>query len=256
MVAIVKLADGTDYTVKKLLADGDTNVKMAKSNASGKGYMTVGLSLSPANESGFQTCASSSAGCRKACLYTSGMGRFANVKRARVAKTVLFFKQRDTFLAMLVAELQKWQRKADKAGKILAVRLNVVSDIPWEVVAPQLFAAFPNVQFYDYTKHYKRMIRFATKDSFPANYHLTFSRSENNGDECYCVLKSGGNVTVVYDNKKLPPYWNGFRVINGDETDLRFLDESGVVVGLYAKGEGKKDTSGFIVQTGLSILKR
>jgi hypothetical protein len=37
------------------------------------------------------------------------------------------------------------------------------------------------------------------------------------------------------------------RVIDGDRTDLRFLDPSGVIVGLYAKGNAKKDTSGFVV---------
>jgi hypothetical protein len=35
-------------------------------------------------------------------------------------------------------------------------------------------------------------------------------------------------------------------VFNGDESDLRFLDPRGVVVGLYAKGKAKKDTSGFV----------
>jgi hypothetical protein len=38
----------------------------------------------------------------------------------------------------------------------------------------------------------------------------------------------------------------GRRVINGDESDLRFLDPVGVVVGLKAKGKAKRDTTGFV----------
>jgi hypothetical protein len=47
-------------------------------------------------------------------------------------------------------------------------------------------------------------------------------------------------------------------VFNGDESDLRFLDPQGVIVGLYAKGKAKKDTSGFVkmVQAGPSLLER
>jgi hypothetical protein len=36
-------------------------------------------------------------------------------------------------------------------------------------------------------------------------------------------------------------------VFNADETDLRFLDPKGVVLGLKAKGRAKKDTTGFVV---------
>ena len=43
----------------------------------------------------------------------------------------------------------------------------------------------------------------------------------------------------------------GFDVINGDESDLRFLDKQGVVVGLIEKGLAKKDETGF-VQEGIN----
>jgi hypothetical protein len=38
-------------------------------------------------------------------------------------------------------------------------------------------------------------------------------------------------------------------VINGDETDLRFLDGKQKVVGLVEKGRAKKDESGFVVES-------
>jgi len=56
----------------------------------------------------------------------------------------------------------------------------------------------------------------------------------------------------------MPETYNGLPVFNGDESDLRFLDPQGVIVGLYAKGKAKKDTSGFvkIVQAGPSLLEK
>jgi hypothetical protein len=80
----------------------------------------------------------------------------------------------------------------------------------------------------------------------PKNYHLTFSRKENNQAQVELILSMGGNVAVVFD--ELPKTYLGKEVVNGDETDLRFLDKKGVVIGLKAKGKGKKDESGFVVR--------
>ena len=52
-------------------------------------------------------------------------------------------------------------------------------------------------------------------------------------------------MAVVFN--KLPETYKGKRVIDGDKTDLRFLDSKNVIVGLVPKGKGKKDTTGFIV---------
>lgn len=72
----------------------------------------------------------------------------------------------------------------------------------------------------------------------PANYHLTFSRSETNHDKAMELLGKGVNVAIVFD--KLPKTFAGFPVINGDDTDLRHLDPKGVIVGLkYKKITGK-----------------
>lgn len=227
------------YLVRQLLSDGDSNVKLSKSNKSGKGYLTLGLSLSPANESGFNTCARASEGCKKACIFTSGRGGlFPAVNRARVAKTLAFFGQRDAFFTMLRRDLERGRAQARRKGLTLAVRLNVFSDLPWERIAPWIFTEFRDVQFYDYTKVPGRVT--------PRNYHLTFSRSEVNEQDALAEYARGRNVAVVFDSKELPKRWNGKRVLNGDETDLRFLDRRGIV-GLYAKGDGRKDASGFVV---------
>lgn len=246
LTATVRLKDGTSYTVKELLGDGDSNHKLLKSDKANKGFLTVGLSLSPANESGYEMCASRSPGCTRACLNTSGLGQMRNVQTARIAKTILFMEQRDTFLKMLYNDLIRAGKRAYKANKLLACRLNVYSDVVWEKIFPSLFTDFVGVQFYDYTKHAKRAFAFA-RGELPRNYHLTFSRSETNWvDVAQIVQNTKCNVAVVFAGQ-LPEKWMTRRVINGDNNDLRFLDPRGVIVGLVPKGRGRKDTSGFVV---------
>ena len=130
-----------------------------------------------------------------------------------------------------------------KNGFIPVVRLNTTSDIPFEI--HKIFQLFPNVQFYDYTKIKKRAIKHA-EGLMPKNYHLTFSQNEANQNDSLEVLKRGGNIAVVFRNK-LPEFYKGFKVVNGDEHDLRFTDPANVVVGLKAKGLAKTDQSGFVV---------
>jgi hypothetical protein len=96
---------------------------------------------------------------------------------------------------------------------------------------------FPSVQFYDYTK-------LANRKALPANYHLTFSLAENNEVQAFAALANGLNVAAVF--RKVPAVFMGAAVVDGDETDLRFLDPKGVIVGLKAKGKAKRDTTGFV----------
>jgi hypothetical protein len=106
---------------------------------------------------------------------------------------------------------------------------------------------FPGVTFYDYTATPARIAAFLAGE-LPSNYHLTFSRKENTSDLVVSsVLQSGGNVAVVF-RKQLPQTFLGFPVVSGDDTDLRFLDGRGVVVGLTEKGLAKKDKTGFVLE--------
>lgn len=241
--------------VTTLLGKGDSNAKLAKSDKAGKGYMTVGLSLAPARTSGYEVCASRSPGCTSECLFECGLGQMKVVQQARIEKTKFFFEDRPAFLALLRKELAFYQRRADKRGLTLACRLNVFSDILWEKVDPDLFREFPRVQFYDYTKHFRRAANYSLKDNtFPANYHLTFSRSEINDIEIKEIIENRWpiNVAVVFSTKNLPSEYAGRPVVKGDETDLRFLDDCPTVVGLYAKGKrAKADKTGFVVSLPL-----
>ena len=214
-----------------------------------KGFTTYGIHLAPASLSGFNVCDSSSAGCRWACLNTAGRGAMTSVQRARIKKTLFFFKDKQGFLAELWAEVAKSIKSAARTNMTPCFRLNLTSDLPWEKIkfnGQSVMEAFPNVQFYDYCKSPERMTKFVNGE-MPKNYHLTFSRSETNGALALAFLKSGGNVAMVF-RKSLPATYYGHEVIDGDETDLRFLDGSGKIIGLKEKGLAKKDATGFVLE--------
>lgn len=223
----------------KLLSTG--NPKLIKGEK--KGYLSFVLHLSPADVAGYETCPKRTAGCTAACLNTAGRGGMFKpggtntIQEARKRKTRMFFEQRDQFLADLEADIRKGIKQAEKKGMIPAFRLNGTSDIAWEKYG--IIQKFPEVQFYDYTKIRNRKVADLS------NYHLTFSKADGNDMDVRLAASAGMNVAVVFKN--VPDAYIGRTVIDGDETDLRFLDPKGVVVGLKAKGRARKDTSGFVV---------
>lgn len=234
----------TLFLVKLNLLSVGTDAKTSKGEAFG--WSTAILYLAPAREAGRgDVCANRSAGCTAACLFSAGRGKFSNVKSARIRKTRLFFDDVAEFKRQLFADISAFVASCERNGKRACVRLNGTSDISWERLG--VFAAFPSIQFYDYTKSPIRALQAAARSIAP-NYHLTFSRSESNEANALDVLRAGGNVAVVFASA-LPSAWQGFPVVNGDESDLRFLDARNVVVGLKAKGDAKRDASGFVVNT-------
>lgn len=226
-----------------------TNTKLSKD---GKGYLLLGLQLAPHTQAGVgNVCPNASAGCASACLFSAGRGVFPNVMQARIAKTKFFFADKKGFMTQLFKEINSAIRKAKKENLKLALRLNTISDIAWEKVKHEgqnVFDAFSDVQFWDYTKSPQRMTAFLAGD-MPSNYHLTFSRSEEAANQKFAdsFLKSGGNVAAVFRGKR-PKTWNGFKVVDGDSSDARFLDPKGCVVGLTEKGLAKKDETGFVIE--------
>ena len=213
------------------------------------GYLSFILHLAPADLSGREVCPKRTAGCTAACLNTAGRGgmfkRGENtnvIQKARVRKTQYFFADRAGFMADLVADVKKAIRFAERKGLTPVFRLNGTSDLSWEkykVDGKNIFELFPQVQFYDYTKVLGRKV------ADYANYHLTFSAADGNDADVNKAIAQGMNVTVVFD--KIPAEYKGKPVFDADETDLRFLDPKGVVLGLKAKGRAKKDTTGFVV---------
>lgn len=224
-----------------LLTFGRGNPKILKSDKAGTSYLTAIIHLAPGKNSGYEVCPYASAGCRAACLYTAGRGACSNVKKARIDRTKLLFENPSQFYIQLTDEVSRFVRKCKRLGKKPAIRLNGTSDVNWVKVFPQLFSDFRYVQFYDYTKDINRVGRL------PLNYYLVYSASENTPLKVFDTLlfTKGVNVAVVF--KTVPQKYIGYTVIDGDKSDLRFLDPPGVVVGLKAKGKARKDTLGFVV---------
>lgn len=220
----------------KLLAIGN-NAKTIKSDAGGE-YLTAIMYMRPS----LKVCPMSDvAACRNACLNTAGRGAMSSIQQARQRKTDWFNSDPDGFVRQLAEDIASAQRKAKRLGVKLAVRLNGTSDIAWEnqrVDGKSLMEMFSDVQFYDYTKLPTRRV--------PSNYHLTVSYSAATPSYAAKALSTKHNVAVVFRGE-LPLVFAGRAVIDGDKTDLRFLDPTGVVVGLKAKGKAKRDDSGFVV---------
>lgn len=223
---------------QKLLAVGN-NAKTVKGDKTSE-YLTAILYMAPhkSNTKGVNLCPKASAGCSSACLNTAGRGRFSNVQNARRAKADWFISDRAGFLEQLHKELTNFSRLCAKKGKKPAVRLNGTTDILWERYVSM--DKYPEIQFYDYTKW-----EASARAKRGPNYHLTFSRAEDHRESDVHSRMEGGNVAVVFDG--LPESYLGYPVYDGDKTDLRFLDPKGVIVGLTAKGDAKKDTSGFVI---------
>ena len=193
--------------------------------------------------------------CEEPCLNTAGFGGiYPDIQKARIRKTLLFLDEYDTFMEYLVEDIEKFIGECTKLNKFPCLRLNGTSDIQWEHQKYRgrktVFELFPNVLYYDYTKIPTRRIEGIK------NYSLTWSYSEAKVAymrlfEKFIVNKHNLNKinmnTAVVFRKELPKTFLGFKVIDGDEHDMRFLDEDNVVVGLKAKGKAKKDYSGFVI---------
>jgi hypothetical protein len=248
----------------------DSNAKTVKGQL--LGYFTALMYLAPwkiANGAK-NVCADASKGCIDACLYTAGMGSFSNVQLARINKTLLFFDQKLVFMGILEKQLIKFW---GKYGSSLAIRLNGTSDIPFENVRTfdglNIFERFVGIQFYDYTKSFKRVI-----DNKQVNYHLTFSVDERDTSKVNAskVLQAGKNIALVVSTKLYKELFGGtdkekdfkevyiknlqgakFELLNGDINDLRFKDRFGIVV-LKAKGKANKDRTGFVFHDIIDII--
>lgn len=255
---------GKDRSVRTILQPGTDNPKTAKNSADE--FLPVGCVMSPHKSSGVGNVCPHAGGCADTCLDHQGRGAAKGsmgetIHAARVARTIVYYQERDWFIAALHQELHKWEAKAARQGKRLCVRLNMFSDIAWEKhgVPEQ----HENVVFYDYSKNPRRIGQVAP------NYWVTFSRdSSKDDDTCRELLSQGKNVAVVFDDgyttgarnlhgagADLPAEWMGFPIINGDATDARWTDRPGHVVGLRLKASSSSErskalASGFAIPTG------
>lgn len=220
-----------------LLQPGKANTKTAKNE-----MPTWSLSLAQADTSGFEVCPHRTRGCTQVCVGKAGLaGVFKTVSQSRIAKTRLFFEDRKTFVAQLIHELNRANKKCEKRGQIGLVRLNTFSDIAWESILD--LTAFPSLRFYDYTKNIKRAFAAIGQSHRRVCYSLNEKSDMGKVRE---LLQRGGTVAVVFGDVlynpshgkigPLPDTYLGVPVVDGDATDDRYNDPHGVVVGLRLKG--------------------
>lgn len=236
------------------------NPKVAKSAAAGRAY-TLPLHLAPADSAGRRSVCPFAGACKALCLDGAGNPAYARGKsRARIARTLFWHDRPELFLIMLTAEIAAHVADARARGMRPAVRLNATSDILWErcpVTIPadlshylqqrygvrvaarehrSIMAAFPRVQFYDYTK-----VPWAYRaHRIPRNYHLTYSYDPQNLAHVSDALAIGWNVAVPFSGRDLPREFMGRPVIDGDVHDYRpadgrAADGGPVIVGLRFK---------------------
>jgi hypothetical protein len=240
-------------------------------------YLNAINYMSPAASGGVgNLCPDSSPVCRLLCLgLESGQASMVSaatnwtnsVRESRKRKAHYFMKQRQAYMREMLLHIAKAVRTAKRKNLKICVRPNGATDIAYEGLrvmidselaamlkeisghavpmgAQTIFTAFSKIQFVDYTKSARRFDR-----QLPANYYLTFSRSETNAAQALELLARGHNVAVVFGGK-LPKEWNGYRVLDGDKHDLRHLDKrGGYVVGLLPKGpKAKRDQNNFVVR--------
>lgn len=202
-------------------------------------------------------CPFASKGCAAACLVSAGRGKFNNVRTARENKTEYFVQDPKTFTAQLILEIETLIRKAKKDGRQIAVRLNGTTDIDflflfkkyhnWEYTSKAATPGTnePGVIFYDYTPNPHKYKRYQG-----SKYALIFSKKEDNEKEVNEILSIGGKVSAVFKNG-LPKTHNGVKVINGDLRDDLIIDivtdPAPAIIGLKAKGDAKKDATGFVI---------
>lgn len=240
------------------------NPKLAKEQTSIPGRGTIGLTLLPERQSGLiNTCPCATGECARACLNMTGRGPMS--QEARKKKLEKIVTKAHAAAIVLHGEIDAHERAMAKQDMIAVVRPNIVSDITWETVHPELFSEHPKVQFYDYTKIASRLMHpDGTPKQLPKNYHLTFSSTglqgkEQNWGDARRHLDNGGVVAMVFAvhagrGKKpggvLPSHvvdqatGKRYRVVDGDAHDHRYLDKQlngipeheGVIAGLRIKG--------------------
>lgn len=218
-----------------------------------KGWETYGICLAPATLARdekhpyINNCPFSQM-CAKSCLNGSGHNKFetlhngfkelTTIDKARIRKTHLFYDNINLFMEIMIHEIKRSMAHAKSNNMGFAIRLNCMSDLSLERFiynGKNILELFPNVQFYDYTK-VPSHLPLAEKYE---NYDLTFSFDGANWEICEKYLSNGGKVAVVFDlydekgKQTLPKEWRGYKVIDANDYDMRFLDPKGTIMGLH-----------------------
>ena len=214
------------------------------------GYRTHVLYFASGDSSGYEVCPWRNPECSRVCLETAGRGNMLSVKTARIKKTRRYFADKKKFISDLKEEIETTSISAIRAGYIPVYRLDGTSDLG---LAQRIAPEFPTLQFYDYTKNFKRKPL--------ANWDITYSYDGFNWDKCEEKLsgldytKNVGPVSriAMVFRDSLPQIYRGWPVVDGDQSDLRFLDKKSVIIGLKIKGGKKRIAPNFFVETNQQV---
>jgi hypothetical protein len=240
------------YATPRSMADAllGQNYKTAKKDSDQRPADVQGLSLVPQRymhdlrpgsiPNHINLCVGASKACVQSCLVYSGHNTIDPYNLVvKIARTQALIGEPLAFVRLLGESITRFQASAKRASYEPYVRLNVFSDIPWELVCPGLFAAFSNLQFYDYTKVEGR--------NPPSNYDITFSFSGVNQEQVNFEIGRGRRIAVVFIPPEripaegrprgagLPTSFLGLPVIDGDVSDVRPRDAAPAIVGLRWK---------------------
>lgn len=225
-----------------------------------------------------QSCTKASPECAKSCLVFSGRNLaddYNTVKKYSLLQSLIT--EPVAFCRMLVDSIQIHRDRCVRNQTMPLVRLNVFSDLPWELMVPDLFEHFDGdnfVQFYDYTKVPGRVP--------PPNYDITFSFAgieHSVSDMEHEINRQKRRVAVVFarigtraimvegsgrqrveiplkppaGSRGLPSRIWDLEVIDGDVSDMRPFDPSPSVVALRWKTPANQgvtlvDADAFIVK--------
>ena len=117
---------------------GSVNLTTKHQKAFNFNELTYSLYLAPAKMSGYEVCPKRTAECTRLCLNESGMNTMNmnddKINKSRIAKTKLFFEEREFFMAWMIDEITTAHIKAMRLNYSFSVRLNNTSDI-----SPEMF---------------------------------------------------------------------------------------------------------------------
>ena len=237
-----------NYSIKKMLSEvgvsylGNVAQSMKMRLSQANGTMTYCIYLAPSDMSGYNVCPNGQH-CREHCLNGSGQNKCDELSRgvdgslinkSRIKKTKLFYEDRAKFMRIMIHEIKTKRARAERMGFDFSVRINGTSDLsPCLFRDPEsgknILELFSDVQFYDYSKrpssmHEQKMFR---------NYDVTFSFDGYNWNNCEKHLNNGGKAAVVFYGKELPKTFNGYKVIDANGYDMRYLDPAGCIMGLH-----------------------
>ena len=211
-------------------------------------------------------CPKRSIGCENLCFniirynkkyINSSMTEFIN------NSTKDYLNDKSLFKKNLEKDINELIQRAGES-KIPVVRLNNMSDILWENIITDIFINNPKVQFYDYTKHNieKRILNLKKKSI--DNYHLVYSRTENDSwERISFLLEQNIDVAVVLEpelktNLLTQKVYKDYYLIDGDIYDNRIIDQQYKKEKLINKGilillnvvntNGRKDFTGFVIK--------